>query len=270
MRIKAKANLILKVLNKDERNYHNLQMINTRVNLCDIIKIKKNKVQDQVIYINHPEYQKENDLILIVLKAFKEKYQIKTNYIIKIKKQIPYGAGLGGVSMCIGSIILKVVKLEKLQITKDELNEFLLKYGADIPYSLYNETSLVEGIGEKISKVKYQKEKLILIYPAIYIDTTKVFKKYDELNNEKRSNNILDDLKQHHYYNELQQAAEEVEPKLKQVIKDLSKYGKVTMSGSGSTLLLDTTLNKRKIVSQLKHDYPLYIIKIIKTTEGEK
>lgn len=42
------------------------------------------------------------------------------------------------------------------------------------------------------------------------------------------------------------------------------------MSGSGSTLLLDTTMNKRKLVSKLKQDYPLYIIKIIKTVEGEK
>lgn len=270
MKIKAKINLILKVLNKNLQNYHNLQMINTRINLCDIIKVKKNKGQDQIIYINHPEYQKENDLILIVLKAFKQNYHINNTYLVKVKKNIPYGAGLGGVSMCIGGVILKVIKLEKLQISKDELKTFLLKYGADIPYSLYDKASLVEGMGEKISRIKYKAEKLILIYPAIYIDTAKVFKKYDELNSGNTNNNILDDLNHHYYYNELQHAAEEVEPKLKQIITELSKYGKVTMSGSGSTLLLDTTLNKKKVVSKLKQDYPLYKIKIIKTTEGEK
>lgn len=270
MKIKAKINLILKVLNKNDQNYHNLQMINTRANLYDIVKIKKTKNKEKIIYINHPEYQKENDLILTVLKTFKEKYHIKTNYLIKIKKQIPYGAGLGGVSMCVGGVIKKVIKLEKLQIPNNELIKFLLPYGSDIPYSLYNTTSLVEGIGEKITKVKYKKEKLILIHPAIYVDTTKVFKEYDTLNKNISNNNIIDDLNNHNYYNELQQSAESLFPSLKQLINDLSKYGKVVMSGSGSTLLLDTTMNKRKLVSKLKQDYPLYIIKIIKTVEGEK
>ncbi len=270
MKIKAKMNLILKVLNKNDLEYHNLQMINTRINFCDIIKIKKTKNKDEVIYINHPEYQKENDLILVVLNKFKEKYNILTNYQIKIFKYIPFGAGLGGVSMDIGYIIKKINIIEKLNLTTDELIKFLTPFGADIPYGLYDKTCLVEGIGEKITKVKYQKETLILIYPNIYINTKDVFNTFDKIDKVESSSNIIDDLNNHNYYNELQNATYLCEPKLKTVIDDISKYGTVIMSGTGSTLFLDTSLNKKKVVSKLKHDYPLYIIKIIKTTEGEK
>lgn len=265
IKVKAKLNLILRVINKREDNYHNLQMINARINLYDKISIKTSPTKDTIKYIYHSEYDTtSNNLILKVLTAFKKKYNIDSNYLIKIKKQIPFGAGLGGASMDAGEIIKAIIKKEKIKIEKIELINFLKSFGADIPYSLYDTTCLVENIGDKITPIKIRKKQFILICPDIYMDTKKVFKEYDLHPASKRTNDILNDLNNENYYNDLQPTTYICEPKLKELVLNLSKYGNVIMSGSGSSLMLDTKLNKKKLISSLKKDYPLYLIKIIK------
>lgn len=265
IKVKAKLNLILRVMNKREDNYHNLEMINTKINLYDKISIKTNSTKDIIKYIYHPEYDTTaNNLILKVLTAFKQKYNIKTNYLIKIKKQIPFGAGLGGASMDAGEIIKAISKKEKIEVEQLELIDFLKQFGADIPYSLYDSTCLVENIGDKITPIKIGPKEFILICPNIYIDTAMVFKEYDLQPTKHRTTDILKDLNNETYYNDLQETAYICEPRLKELVLKLSTYGNVIMSGSGSSLIIDTKQNKKKLVSTLKKDYPLYIIKIIK------
>lgn len=265
IKVKAKLNLILKVVNKREDNYHNLQMINARINLCDKISIKTSSTKDILRYIHHPEYDTTpNNLILKVLTAFKQKYNIKTNYLIKIKKRIPFGAGLGGASMDAGEIIKTISKKEKIKLEQLELIEFLKQFGADIPYALYDTACLVESIGDKITPIKIETKKFILISPNIYMDTAKIFREYDLHPAKPKINDIFTDLKNENYYNDLQETAYICEPRLKELALSLSKYGNVIMSGSGSSLILDTEQNKKKLISSLKKDYPLYIIKIIK------
>ena len=45
MKVKAyaKINLMLRVIRKKENNYHELQMVNTKIDLYDIVKIKESK-----------------------------------------------------------------------------------------------------------------------------------------------------------------------------------------------------------------------------------
>ena len=84
IKVKAKLNLILRVMNKREDNYHNLEMINTKINLYDKISIKTNSTKDIIKYIYHPEYDTTaNNLILKVLTAFKQKYNIKNGSFSK-------------------------------------------------------------------------------------------------------------------------------------------------------------------------------------------
>lgn len=267
-KVKAKLNLILRIKDKRADGYHNLEMINARINLCDVVTVKKTTQSDKLIYIKHPEYNTSSDnLILKTLKTLKDKYNIKSNYLIKVKKQIPFGAGLGGASMDAGEIARYICKREKINISVAELIELLKPLGADIPYSLYDLPCVVEGTGDKITPIIVPKKELILISPNIYIDTKTVFQTYDKHNNftqTKSETNIIDDLNNNNYYNELQEATYICEPKLKNLADKLMAYGKVVMSGSGSSLFLDTRLNKKKVVSKLKKDYPLYIIKIIK------
>ena len=270
MKAFAKINLYLKVINKRDDGYHNLQMVNTKINICDIIYISKSKDIDKIIYINDQISDiSNNNLILKVLKEFKTKYNITTNYIIKIKKKIPYGAGLGGVSMDVGKVIEYINKKEKLYLSKNQLIEFSKKYGADIPYSLYDSPSIVEGIGEKITKIKLDSKKFILIHPDIYISTKDIFANHHIYNKEKTHLQILDDIYNRNYTNDLQLTTININKELKELNNYIQQFGQSFMTGSGSCFILDTKLNMKKVIKKIKQHYPLYKVQIIKTKKGK-
>ena len=45
----AKVNLVLKVLGKNDYNYHNLQMLNAKIDLYDQIDVKKNNKKNDLV-----------------------------------------------------------------------------------------------------------------------------------------------------------------------------------------------------------------------------
>lgn len=269
MKAYAKLNMYLRVLNKRDDGYHNLQMVNTKIDLYDIIDISKSNDVDKVIYINEDIVDTSPDnLILKVLKKFKEKYNIPYTYIIKIEKNIPYGAGLGGVSMDIGKIIEYICEKENIIITLDELINFTKEYGADIPYSFYDTACIVEGIGEIITPINIPEKELILVIPNIYISTKDIFTSHYIYNKEETHEEILNHIYNKEYINDLQITTTNINKELKELDNYLSSYGQSFMTGSGSCFVVDATEDKEKVVEEITNRYPLYKVKIIKTKEG--
>lgn len=233
----AKINIYLKVISL-ENNYHNLKMINAKVNLYDIIKIKENKT-DELIFKNNPLlHPKKDDLIIKIIKYLKEKYQIKKSYQIEITKNIPIQAGLGGGSSDIAEIVKFIIKDNNIKIDKQTLIQEMIKFGSDIPYCLYNDICLVEEKGDKITKLNlkdiYKNKDILIINPNILIKTKDVFKKFDEINNYTKEEKI-----ELFKTNDLEQAAFTLNPKMKEVKTYLNAIIKenLIMSGSGSTYI---------------------------------
>lgn len=265
MKVYAKINLMLRVIAKRNDGYHDLQMVNCRVSLFDNIKIKKSKSDDVVIYNNNYSLKFEDDLILKTIKAFKQKFNIKDNFLIKIKKNIPVGAGLGGASMCAGAIIKYFIKKYNLKVDYSELSNFLKNYGADIPYSLCHYSAFVEGIGEKVEPIKnlIKIKNFILLNPNIYVSTKEVFLKHKILDDIIEKNDAISRINKLEFYNSLETAAFELYPELKKIKIELMKYGKVFMTGSGSTLILVPT-HIKNTYKELKNKFPDYFIKSVK------
>lgn len=246
----AKINIYLKVLGKND-NYHNLKMINAKVNLYDTIKIKKSK-KDQLIFKNNKLLNpKKDDLILRVLKFLKEKYNIKKSYKIIIKKRIPIQAGLGGGSSDIAEIAKYIIKDNNINLTIKELEKILITFGSDIPYCLHNEVCLVENIGDKVTplnnKFIYINKDILIINPNILIPTKDVFKKFDEINIYKKEEKI-----DYFKTNDLEKACFLTQPKMKEVRNYLNTIFKenLIMSGSGSTYIALVDKNSSKKIYQ--------------------
>ena len=98
----AKINLMLRVISKNENNYHELQMVNSKIHIYDSIKIIKSKI-NKVVFRNNKNIS--SDFILRVINQFNDIYNIKEKYKIIITKRIPVGAGLGGGSADAAEII---------------------------------------------------------------------------------------------------------------------------------------------------------------------
>lgn len=168
----AKANLILKVIG-EENKYHLLQMLNVRINVFDEIAINVNKKKTDVLkYENTNLDPNKDDLIIRALNLFRKSFDIDEYYDIVVKKEIPIGAGLGGGSCDVGTILRYVASLHNVDIYNERFINEVKLLGADIPYALYLKPCKVSGIGEIIEPVdiKYGKE-FICIYPNVMTST---------------------------------------------------------------------------------------------------
>jgi 4-diphosphocytidyl-2-C-methyl-D-erythritol kinase len=255
----AKLNLRLKCVGKMENGYHELEMLNIRYPLNDYIYIIKDD-KNSLEFVNSNLNPTKDNLVLKVLEYLQEVYNIKDKYKIIIEKNIPVGAGLGGGSSNAATIIKYINEEHKLNLPLSELISIGIKFGADIPYCLFDGPCIVRGIGEKIEEVSFDlKEEIIIVNPNIYISTKDVF-----VNNKKISNKENIDLINYFEYleNDLEEAAFCVSKELKQVQEYLLSLNlkKVVMSGSGSTFILLVDKDKKEDIYNIIKKETNYLV----------
>lgn len=270
MKIKsyAKVNLLLKVIGKLSSGYHELQMVNTKIDIYDEIEIIENKKNvDELFFENSNLNPSCDDLVIRSLKLVKEYYQIKDYFTITITKNIPIGAGLGGGSSNAAYVVRYLINRYNLAID-EKIIEKLSHLGADIPYFLYDGVCLVEGIGEKVQELPNSKIKeFVIVNPNIYVSTKEVFKNNKIISNKLDISYIKDVIANNKYHkltNDLEPSAFEIEPSLKKIKEQLSEIGYVNMSGSGSTMMVFGE-NVKYIYDKCHEIFPEFYIKIVKT-----
>lgn len=256
----AKLNLILKVVGKLPNNYHLLEMFNVLIDLEDFIEIEESSITT----IEYDKYSidKEQDTIYQTINAFIKKYNLP-NQSIYIIKNISVGSGLGGISSNIATILNYLNLHYELGLTVDELIKFVLPYGTDICFLLYNKKAIVKGIGEIIEPVTYKiDKKILLINPNIKIETKYIYNKVEKISNKKinqeyiRSNCLYDILE-----NDLELVVFDNILEMKKIYNSLKEdLNNVHMSGSGSTFfsVVDDDID----LEYLKKKYPDYLIKL--------
>ena len=173
----AKLNLFLKIINKRDDGYHNLRSGVTFINLYDEITAKKNsyfKVK------NIGKFAPQNNTFkdCIIEKLFSQFKLDKPNYCFTIKKNIPIQSGLGSASSNAAAVIRI---LEKLNY-KNLKNKNFAEIGADLPFFVENQDSLVRGIGDITVKKPFPKYYFLLIKPIQNCSTKEM---YNEINIDK-------------------------------------------------------------------------------------
>lgn len=174
----AKVNIFLKIANKRD-NYHELVSRFVRVHsLYDLVSFEKsNNTKFNIIGDFGCKLESNT-----VYKAYKllEKYDsVKTffqNYDVKIEKNIPEFAGLGGGSSNAATFLIMTNEYCNLNLSKDELCEIAVKIGADVPFFVYEyDSANVTGIGEIVEKFDEEILDIQTITPKIKCDTGEIF-----------------------------------------------------------------------------------------------
>tara|TARA_B100001063_G_scaffold182161_1_gene171282 strand:- start:933 stop:1580 length:648 start_codon:yes stop_codon:yes gene_type:complete len=178
----------------------------------------------------------------ILLKKYKGVEEFFNTYSVKIDKNIPEFAGLGGGSSNAATFLIMVNKYCELNLSKDELCKIAVKIGADVPFFVYEyDSANVRGIGEIVEKFDEEVLDIETITPKIECNTGEIFKVfrekfYKQISKEdaKRllSMNSLDILKEFNIYeaNDLYEPAITTKPELKEYAKKNWYF-----SGSGSS-----------------------------------
>ncbi len=256
----AKLNLILKVIDKLPNNYHLLEMFNVLIDLEDIIEIDESNIT--TVQYDKYKMNAEEDTIYKTIKAFVNKYNLPEQSIYIIKN-IPVGSGLGGVSSNIATIINYLNSYYNLGLTTEELINFVLPYGTDICFLLYNKKAIVKGIGEIVEPINYQlNQQVLIINPNIKIETKYIYNKVKNYSDKIldaeyiKTNNIEDILE-----NDLESVVFDNIDEMKDIYNMLKKDLKdIHMSGSGSTFFV--LVDKEIDLDYLKNKYPNYLIKL--------
>ena len=179
----AKVNIFLKIVGLRD-NYHLIASRFVRVkNLFDTISFIKKDVDNFSIEGNFSCILEKNT----VYKAYKElekfdevKEFFKKN-IVKIDKNIPEFAGLGGGSSNCATFLNMVNQACNLNLSKEELSKIGSNIGADVPFFVYEfDSANVSGIGEIVEEFKEELINIEVITPKIACDTGKIYKNFRE------------------------------------------------------------------------------------------
>ncbi|HIE07001.1 MAG TPA: 4-(cytidine 5'-diphospho)-2-C-methyl-D-erythritol kinase [Desulfarculaceae bacterium] len=176
----AKVNLGLKIVRRRDDGYHDIYTVMEPVSLVDTIYCEFHTAPEDSISFQSPqmmEFDAESNLVVkaarrMVARAREQGLSIHGHWNFWLEKKIPAGAGLGGGSSNAAGIINLLNDFYKLGLESDELIAIAVVIGADIPFFLAPELSLIEGIGDRITPLKQaQRRYYLLIKPAFSINT---------------------------------------------------------------------------------------------------
>ena len=243
----CKINIGLRVVRKREDGYHDLETIFYPVyGLHDELEVevaeKFSFLQDGLIVDCLPT----DNLIYKVYKRMQEHFP-QIGYVkITFKKNIPFGAGLGGGSSDAAHMAIALNELFNLGLTKQQLAEEVRPLGADCPFFVYNTPCYAEGIGDKLTPISLDLSglRLVMIKPACGVSTKEAYAGIKprgtcEVFNTLCDSNDFNNLKVlKNLTNDFEETVCKIHPEIAEIKQRLLGAGAVyaAMSGSGSTV----------------------------------
>jgi len=226
----AKINLYLRVKDKRDDGYHN---IDTSFQCIDIYDYMNFKYIESGIKINSEEsYLSDEDNTIYksakILQGFSKN---ASGVEISIKKNIPVGAGLGGGSSNAASTLVALNKLWELDLNINVLMEIGSSIGADVPFFVNGKNAIGDGIGDILKETSAITENLLVINPKIHNSTKEMFKLLEVW----KGKNKFDSLnQQNHFWN----VFIENNPKIEEFYNQIAEEYEINLSGSGSSMFI--------------------------------
>ncbi len=175
----AKVNLVLDVLRKREDGYHDVSMVMQNLDLYDTLTFTMEESEDVQISIScNRDFVPcdERNLVYKAILLMCETYHLTGKIVVRLEKRIPVEAGMAGGSTDCAAAFHAMCELYGLHVTKQELAKLGVKLGADVPYCIYAQTALSEGIGEVLTPVKRLPECYVVVAkPDVSVSTKMVY-----------------------------------------------------------------------------------------------
>ena len=245
----CKVNLHLEVGNLREDGYHSLSSIFHLVSFVDRMTIEILEGVAPTVCVEMSGLDNvllEDNLVYKAVKLFFKLYGNDFPVKIKLIKNIPAGAGLGGGSSNAASVLAGLNYLTGLTISNTVLLKQSACLGSDVPFFLSNGAAYVTGRGEFIKKIpSLTGMHIVLVVPNIHVSTKEAFNLLDKRNATVSvfNESCLDDyltgqLDKWEFTNSFQPVIKSEYKEVKEAITLLKKSNAdfVSLSGSGSAV----------------------------------
>jgi len=241
----AKINLALHVTGK-LTNLHKIESVIKFIDLHDTISIKEiNKNKHKVSFIgNFSKNIKKNNTVNKLFDIL-EKKKILNNkkFQVRIKKNIPQKAGLGGGSMNAATILNFLIKKNFIKINQKKVLQITKLIGSDVILGINPKSAILSSKGKIKKFLKTSNFNILLVSPNFGCSTKKIYsgvKRFSkpQFNSPKKNMMNLKSLLK--YENDLEKVAFSKYPKLKilkSFLENLNQPLFVRMTGSGSVMV---------------------------------
>lgn len=242
----AKINLFLQVRGKRPDGYHELLSLMCCITLFDEILLEFSSGENVEIYCSHPDVPADDsNLAYRAAKLFQSMLGRAQGLKIRLAKNIPVAAGLGGGSSNAASILLGLNAHYGHPFSRSQLMQMGLQLGADIPFFIFKKPALASGIGEKLNAFQGDLPyHFLLLYPGFSVSTAETYQNLNlgltKVEKKPTSNHLklnrFDPAR--HLINDLEQVTASKYPEIglaKEKLLNLGAVG-VLMSGSGPTV----------------------------------
>jgi len=175
----AKINLSLKILGRRGDGFHEIETLIAPISLYDKIDIERQSRWIDFSCDDPTVPSGDENLIVRAAKAFFERTKISGGVTIKLQKQIPHGAGLGGGSSDAATTLRALNELFETKLSREELVTLGSTIGSDVSFFLFESAAICKGRGEIVSPTKLKKKlSILLCKPAFLVSSAWAYSRW--------------------------------------------------------------------------------------------
>jgi 4-diphosphocytidyl-2-C-methyl-D-erythritol kinase len=212
---RAKLNLDLEVLSRGSDGFHQIRTTMQSVALHDLLELERAEERTALKTSGLALTEDKDNSVLKAHAALERATGRELPTRFHLHKRIPPGAGLGGASSDAAAALRGLKSIHKLKV---DLEDIAAGVGADVPFFLNGGTALVEGRGERLTRLSPESGWFAIAWPGIELLTSAVYRAWDEVKGDGS--------------NQLTRAAMSVAPQLQDFARQLGDGWQMTGSGS--------------------------------------
>lgn len=248
----AKLNLFLHITGRRDDGYHELQSIFQLIDLYDWLEFSQSETPEiSIDGLNSVDL--EQNLIFKATQILKPYAKAYSGLNIRIEKNIPMGAGLGGGSSNAATTLIVVNQLWQCGLSIEQLAELGLKLGADVPVFVHGRNAWAEGIGEHLTFIDLDQKQYIVLKPDCFISTQLLFSQKTLTRDTKPTKFCAYQLKPFNFGNNFEPLAKSLYPEVNEAMQYLDQFGVAKLTGTGACVFTEVTadMNIDEILAHL-------------------
>jgi len=181
IRAHAKINLDLRLDARRPDGFHPIDTLFVRTDVADQLSASPSPDGSLSLQIEGDKGLSAgpDNLVLRAAQALQKKGKRTAGANLKLKKEIPQGAGLGGGSSDAAAALILLRNLWALTVSDAELSEIGACLGSDVPFFLQSSPARGTGKGEILESIPLQSLPwAVLIFPGFGSPTTEAYRRY--------------------------------------------------------------------------------------------
>lgn len=173
---KAKVNLSLRVMGKRDDGFHAVETRMAPISLADELEFYRADIYRLECDAEGVPLD-ETNLVTKAVRLFERETGIQCRWSVKLIKNVPHGAGLGGGSSDAAAVMRGLNVLEGAGLSLPRMAELLGEIGSDVPFFAYDSVCDCSGRGEIVQPVEWDHEvTMLLLKPSFGVSTPEAYR----------------------------------------------------------------------------------------------